>query len=281
MQFRKAERQQAKLRVEFSGPSGSGKTFSALKCALGITSPDKIFMIDTEQGRGELYSHLGDYNYIRLENSFEPEKYIEAIRLAEANGAEVIIIDSASHEWEGPGGCLELHSKISGNSYVAWNLITPRHNRFLHSIMDSKAHVFTTVRRKQDYVLETNERGKQVPKKVGMKEVQRDGFEYEMTLSFDISQDHYATVSKTIDGLNLGENPFQISEETGKKMLEWASEGREWEAPKRESWEDEIATIDDLEALQAYYKANEGAGASFVQSIIKRKNEIENLTPLQ
>ena len=53
MEFRKAERKQAKLRLGITGPSGSGKTYSALLIAKGLGG--RIAMIDTENGSGDLY----------------------------------------------------------------------------------------------------------------------------------------------------------------------------------------------------------------------------------
>ena len=90
-----------------AGVSGCGKTFSALRLARGLASAwDKVALIDTESGRGDLYSDLGEYNIITLKAPFSPERFIEAIKACEDQGMEVIIIDSISHEWEGKVGCL-------------------------------------------------------------------------------------------------------------------------------------------------------------------------------
>lgn len=111
MQLRKAERRQAKLRIGMSGPAGAGKTFSALVMAGGMAPWEKIALIDTENGSGELYANskeIGQYNYLRLNPHFTPERYIEAIKACENAGMEVIIIDSATHEWDGSGGAWKL-----------------------------------------------------------------------------------------------------------------------------------------------------------------------------
>ena len=39
--------------------------------------------------------------------------------MCEQAGKEVIILDSISHEWEGSGGILEIHSNMTGNSFTA------------------------------------------------------------------------------------------------------------------------------------------------------------------
>src|ERR1035437_6326784 len=141
--IRKAERAQSKLRIGLSGPSGSGKTYSALPLARGIASAwEKIVLIDTENGSGEMYSNLGAYNVITLSAPFTPEKYTEAIQFAEESKMEVIVIDSVSHEWDGKGGCLEINEKLAGTkfkgtSWAAWSETTPRHQKFISSMRES------------------------------------------------------------------------------------------------------------------------------------------------
>ena len=100
MKLHKAERHQVKLRIGLSGPSGFGISYSALLLAYGITNDwSKIAVIDTENKSANLYSHLGHFNILSLEEPFAPERYIKAIKLCEDSGMEIIIIDSISHEW--------------------------------------------------------------------------------------------------------------------------------------------------------------------------------------
>src|SRR5690554_2685875 len=97
MKLQKAERKQAKLRIGLSGPSGYGKTYSALLLAHGITDDwSKIAIIDTENNSASLYSHLGSFNVLLLQEPFAPERYIEAIQVCENAGMEVIKIGRAS-----------------------------------------------------------------------------------------------------------------------------------------------------------------------------------------
>jgi hypothetical protein len=287
MQLRKAERRKARLRIGLSGPSGSGKTYSALLLASGMAPWEKIALIDSENGSGELYAGsegIGEYNYMRLAPPFTPESYIKAIKACEEAGMDVIIIDSATHEWDGQGGCLEIVEEIarasaSKNSYTAWAQVTPRHQRFLQAIVQSKCHILTTTRRKQDYDMGKDDRGKTVITKVGLKEVQREGFEYELTLSLDIDIAHNATSSKDRTRLFDGQPPFKVSKATGELLLAWASEGKEaMPDPKPEHpWQAELASIADMPSLQAFYVANAGQGKEFAEAVGKRKDEIEAL----
>lgn len=230
MELRKAERKQAKLRIGLSGPSGSGKTYSALLIAKGIVGADrmdKVAVIDTENGSADLYADIGSYNVIRLEAPYAPERYIEAMQACEKAGMELIIVDSASHEWDGKGGCLEINellgkTKYKGNSWAAWNETTPRHQKFIEGITTSRLHVITTARSKTDTIQTEDKK----IKKVGLKEIQREGFEYELTLNFNVDRDgHYATASKDRTSMFDKLDPFLITEKTGEMLLAWATKG--------------------------------------------------------
>ena len=78
MAFRKAQRKQAKLRLAITGPAGSGKTYSALLLAFGLGG--KIAMIDTENGSGDLYAPLGDYDICSLNAPYNPNRYLQLIQ---------------------------------------------------------------------------------------------------------------------------------------------------------------------------------------------------------
>lgn len=224
-----AERKKAKLRIGLSGPSGSGKTYSALLLASGMAPWDKIALLDTENGSGELYAHLGPYMVGRIDAPYTPEKYIEAIKECERAGAEVIVIDSTSHEWDGKGGCLEINeliakTKFRGNTWSAWSETTPRHQHFIEAITTSPCHIITTARSKTETIQTEDKK----IKKVGMKDIQREGFEYELTSSFNIDRDkHYAVASKDRTGIFIDLDPFVITAETGKTFLQWANSGAE------------------------------------------------------
>lgn len=221
MIIRKAERKQAKIKMALQGPAGSGKTYSSLLLSRGLVGNlDKVCVIDTENGSSDLYAHLGSYSTIPITSPFTPEKYIEAITLAENEGMEVIIIDSLSHSWE---YLIDFHAGLPGNSFTNWAKVTPRNNALMSKILSSKAHVIATLRVKQDYVL-TDKNGKIVPEKVGLKAVQRDGLDYEFTLVFDLNIKHQATCSKDRTGLFVDCPEFKIDSTTGESIKTWCGE---------------------------------------------------------
>ena len=224
MEIRKAQRKQAKIKLALQGPSGCGKTMSALLLASGMTEWSKIAVIDTENHSADLYSHLGEYNVLQLDKPFTPERYIKAIEVCEAASMEVIIIDSVSHEWEGSGGILDLHGNMPGNSFTNWAKMTPRHNAFVQKILESPAHVISTIRTKTDYTL-SEKNGKMVPEKVGLKGITRDGMDYEFTIVFDLDIKHQATASKDRTGLFADKPEAIITSEYGTRILQWCNSG--------------------------------------------------------
>jgi len=228
MILQKATRKKVKLRLGLSAVSGGGKTFSALLLAKGLVGDwSKIAVIDTENGSASLYSHLGDFNTIELQAPYTPERYIQAIKACEDAGMECIIVDSITHEWDGKGGLLEIHSSMQGNSFTNWSSLTPRHQKFIDAILQSTAHVITTVRRKTEYEMSKDGNGKTKVEKAGLKEVTRDGFEYELTVNFNLDTNHHCTTSKDRTGLFMDKPFFTITEQTGELIKDWCESGED------------------------------------------------------
>ena len=219
--FHPAKRSSAKLRLALCGPSGSGKTYSALRIAQGLGG--RIALIDTERGSGELYSDMCAYDVAQLNPPFTPARYIEAIRAAEKAKYDIVIIDSLSHAWSGPGGVLEMQdqaAKALKNSFAAWREITPEHNKLVDTLLQTDLHIIVTMRTKTAYEIQ-QEPGKTKVVKVGLAPVQREGLEYEFTVVLDLSVDgHIATGTKDRTGLFDGQH-FVATEETGKRLGRW------------------------------------------------------------
>ncbi len=273
MQLKKATRKQVKLRLNISAPSGAGKTYSALRMAKGLVNDwDKVAVIDTENGSASLYSHLGDFNTIDLTPPFTPEKYIEAINTCVNAGMEAIIIDSSTHEW----ACLieenELlaQSKFRGNTWSAWSQTTPRHDKFINAVLHCPVHVITCTRSKMETVMGDDKK----VKKVGMKDVQREGWEYELTISLNIDRDtHLAIPSKDRTNLFEGKNPFLITEETGKEIANWCNSG----VSELQMGLNEMEIVADMESLKTIWSKYKSlqTNSQFVEMKDKRKKEIE------
>lgn len=255
--FGQATRRKARLRLGIMGPSGSGKSWGALEVAGGLAPWEKVFVVDTERGSASLYANKGAYQVCELENDFSPATYTAAIKAAEGAGAEVIVLDSLSHAWEGIGGALDMveaaqaRSK-SGNSFTAWKEVTPAHRALVDAILQSSAHVIVTLRVKTEYVIEKDERGKSTPRKVGLAPIQRAGMEYEFTSFFDVDDSHHAVTSKDRTGIFDGKR-VQLSQAVGKQFRAWLDSGAEPlpQAPKISAQEIEAIRKSAQEGLDA------------------------------
>ena len=231
---------------------------------------------DTENGSANLYSELGEYNTLNLESPYSPERYIEALKTCEKASMEVIIIDSITHEWNGKGGCLSIHEQLGGR-FQDWAKITPRHQAFIDAILGSKCHVITTVRKKIDYSMDKDSNGRTKVVKLGLKDITREGLDYEMTVQFEIINDNHLVISSK-DRTNLFSNrpEFVISSGTGKLLKRWCLDGKS-EKEKLESINAEIKSCTTVEGLRHIFSKYPNYQIQIKDRIIARKAEIENV----
>ena len=224
-EFVPAEKSQLKAKVMISGAAGSGKTMAALELASALGS--RVAVIDTENGSAALYSDKYKFEMLNLQPPYPPEDFVQAIKVAENSGFDVIVVDGITPEWSGSGGCLDLHTKLGGR-FQDWAKITPRHRSFIQKILECSTHIICTCRSKQGYAMD--EQSKKVTK-MGMAPEQRDGLDYEMTLVFNIiNQTHLAEATKDRTGLFDGKQ-FLISKNTGLEILEWLNSGTPAKSP--------------------------------------------------
>jgi hypothetical protein len=175
-----------------------------------------------------------------IEPPFEIEKYINAIHPAENSGYDVLILDTISHAWAGEGGILDTQGKMADggmNSFTAWRKLTPQHNAFVEGMVRSKLHLVAPMRTKMEYVVETNDKGKWVPRKVILAPVQREGMDYEFDIVFDIDLNHNAISTKDRSSLFDGKMIPRPDERIGSQILEWLNRGialeGAFESPKK------------------------------------------------
>lgn len=237
MEFKRATKKDSKLRLGLIGPAGSGKTYTALTVAKHFGG--RVAVIDSEHGSASKYADLFDFDVLELA-SFSPNDYTKAINAAEQAGYDFLVIDSLSHAWSGKNGALELVDRAaarskSGNSFAAWREVTPLHNQMVEAILEAKLHLIATLRSKTEYVIEENERGKKIPRKVGMAPIQRDGLEYEFDVVGDMDWENRLIVTKTRCPELAGAVINKPGKEFADVLKAWLSEGGEpeQEPPKQ------------------------------------------------
>jgi energy-coupling factor transporter ATP-binding protein EcfA2 len=254
--FRPAVREQTPLLLGLVGPSGSGKTMSALRLATGIQSVvgGRIAAIDTEARRMLHYAERFDFDYLEFGQPFGSDRYLEAVRAAVASGAKTVIVDSMSHEHEGPGGHLEYHDQevkrlMEAGGFKsefaaqipAWTRPAGRRRRMINGLLQEPVNFIFCFRAKEKIKL-VKRNGKTEPVELGWQAIAGEEFVYEMTDRFLLTpgckgvpafnDDAWATgVPKMPDEhyelvMTAGENntwtPRQLDETIGAALAQWA-----------------------------------------------------------
>lgn len=231
MQFTKATKQQSRLRLALYGPSGSGKTYTALLIGSALGKP--VAVIDTERGSASKYAgDVADFEKLELP-SFEPAKYIAAIRLAAEARFPTLIIDSLTHAWAGSGGLLD-QADAKGGKFDAWKSLTPQQNDLIDAILSYPGDVIVTMRAKTEYVVEQvekNGRTINVPKKVGLAPIQRAGVEYEFDIAASMDMDNTMHVEKSRCPALSGAMIRKPGAAVAKALRDWLGEGAPTAAP--------------------------------------------------
>ena len=242
--FKKATKEQAKLRLALFGVSGSGKTYTALRLAKGLGG--KIAVIDTERNSACKYSDRFDFDVCDAKKpSIENLKMF----IDEARGYDVLIIDSMTHAW------LELlqeveklaKTKFGGNTWSAWSEGTPKQMSLINALLDFPGHIIATMRVETNWTTVTNEKGKVVPVRVGEAPKQGKGIEYEFDMLMQISPEHDALVIKDRTGKYQDEVIQLPDEEFGKSLGEWLKDGAAEKPTKKQKKEVEDVILGEEE----------------------------------
>jgi len=234
MRIVKATKVKSKARICLAGPAGSGKSYSAL--AMARVFGEHVVVIDTENNSSAEYADEFGYEFDILqmdEGDFSPSKYVEAITICENRGYDVIICDSMSHAWFGPGGELEMADRAAtdryrGNSWAGWRDVTPEHNKFLYKIVHCKAHLIGTMRTKVEHAMDTDEStGRKTIKKLGTKPIQKEGMDYEFNVYGEIDLSHNWMITKTRCS-EIDQRTFhKPSREVAEIILAWLNKGED------------------------------------------------------
>lgn len=223
------------------GPSGAGKTYSAILLARGLVGPTgKIVVIDTENGRAEFYASLaGGWFHIDFQPSFSPKRYAEAMQAAEDAGADVIVIDSMSHVWEGEGGVLEM---ADGNNYAGlkkYQAPKMEFKRMQNRLLRSRVPVIFCLRAKELNAQVGKGRDAEIVNK-GLVPICEKRFIFEMTVSALVGPDHKPVFEATEDlrcapmipmvkvpeeASGAIKRGHYIGVETGEALAEWVAGG--------------------------------------------------------
>lgn len=279
LEFKKAVRNSVPMLISIGGTSGAGKTYSALLLAAGIAGPTgRVGFIDTENGRGSMYADSpgiaaalpNGYEILRLDPQFTPERYIEAIKAAEGAGINVLVIDSATHEWEGIGGCCDIAENNKLKGMPNWSKAKMAHKRFVNHCLSSSMHIIFCLRAREkvkivkrgDPVIdaafgvdnpERYEKDSVIP--IGLQPIAEKSFVFEMLLSLLLDEkSHSAMAVKVPEPLaHLFPGTKLLTKADGERIRQWNDTGAVQEEPIQLLKRARTAAEDGIEAYKAFF----------------------------
>jgi hypothetical protein len=249
-QLNDGKRERVPLLIGLGGASGSGKTYSALRLAAGmqrVTGGD-IAVIDTEARRALHYADGFKFKHLDFQPPYSPRDYQAAIESCVALGSRVLIVDSLSHEHEGPGGVLEWHEseldRLAGNdpgkrnrvTFLAWAKPKAARRRLINTIVQLGVNAVFCFRAKQKIKLPKKGSGEREPVELGWVPIAGEEFVYEMTIHALLypGSNGVPTWKPTLPGekmmtklpaqfINLLKKEGPLSEDIGETMARWAA----------------------------------------------------------
>jgi hypothetical protein len=252
--FRPATRTATRARIALCGPSGSGKTWTALTLAHALG--ERIAVVDTEHGSASKYVGVNGWNFETVNpSSFSPKSLTSLLSEAAGDGFDVFVLDTWSHYWMGVDGMLDQADKraTNSNNFSGWKAVRPDEREMIDALIAYPGHVVATLRVKTEWVIEENERGKKVPRKIGLKPEQREGIDYEFDVVGDMDLDNTLTVSKSrIPNLTRAVIQ-QPGPDLGKTIRSWLEDGEAVPDARdlREHAMADDATVEDILAIGA------------------------------
>lgn len=260
--FRPAKREQTPLLIGLIGPTWTGKTYSALRLASGIVSVrgGQVVGVDTEARRMLQYAKEFTFSYTEFGVPFSSLRYSDAmIEAAEEAKGGCVIVDSISHEHEGPGGYLDFHEQevqrlIKDGGFKsefsaqipAWNKPAQRRRTLINTVLQLNCAFIFCFRAKEK--IKPISGGK--PIDLGWQAIAGEEFGFEMTARCLLTPGCKGVPDWSRDAEKLGvpkrikdhesilKEGRQLDEACGQELARWASG-----APKAETQMGEGATL--------------------------------------
>jgi RecA/RadA recombinase len=243
--FRPAVRASTPLIIGLAGPTKSGKTLSAHRLAAGLANGGVVAMLNAEGARGHQYADRFNYVACDIDPPFSPSRYTAAITEAAKLNPAVLIIDSASHMHDGPGGMLEFHDaeldrmagpddwkKRERMTWTAWIRPKKEENQFIYAMLGLRCPVILCFRAKEKMKIQAGK----PPIDLGWQPIASDRIAFETIFTL-VLPPH----SKGVPDLSISEmrEPFdsmvkegrQLDEELGRTLAEWAAGSAKSEPP--------------------------------------------------
>lgn len=240
--FKKLTRTKQRVAIAVVGRSGSGKTVGALRLARGLAGGDfsDVFYIQLDPKDAGVYidddrfpefSELREVNAVPISPPYHPDRLSAAVEEAYRSGARVVVIDSLTEVYNGPGGLADLHQS-AGGTFRDWNAasVNPPWQRLIDLItLRMPAHIVATMKAKTRYEVSAGENGKTRIESLGVGPIIRPDTEYRFSLLLQLDGDTHRAEALASHGRMIAtETPvFELSAELGEGIREWADTGGE------------------------------------------------------
>jgi hypothetical protein len=165
--------------------------------------------------------------------AIHPARFIEGIQAAEAAGAEVVIIDSFSHEYDGVGGIMDWADRLASEGVKSpgnWKEPKGAHKKLMNALLQCRASIIFCLRADEKIEI-LRENNKTVVRPLGWMPICEKRFMFEMTASFTLTPDrpgipHFDLPHKLQQQhRSMFSDREPIGEESGRLLATWASGG--------------------------------------------------------
>lgn len=255
--FQKAVKYVSRLHLALVGIAGSGKTYTAIKtaCAIAKSIGGRVAVIDTNRGKARMYADEFDFDVLELD-TFAPEAYVRAVRDAERDGYQVVVVDGLSQAWMGKGGILEQLDAIvqrtkATDTGPAWRELTPRHNAMIDALLASDVHLIVTLRSESEWIHDKREDGRHITKRIGTTPIQRKNLDYEFDVVGELDDTHTLLITKSLNPVLVDAVIPRPGEELAWALVEWLGDGEVLIEPDLETLRSDMDAAEDEAALRA------------------------------
>jgi hypothetical protein len=282
--------------IAIAAPSGGGKTESAMRLARGYIGPKQKFVIvDTEEKRA-LYkkARYQPWDWVDFQPPFTPERYQEVLDAVKHYSA--VILDSGSHEYNGPGGLQDIQQETlermlrnveesrkdarrEALTAPSWKDAKMRHKSFMQYLIRYPTLLIICLRAEQKLkfvkvVKDGRERTEIVD--AGYQPICEKAFMFEMLVGAMMVPEQ-AGVMQHIKALEKDLEPIfpegkQIDEGTGERLAAWSADRREASGPEP------IKTAFESAYKRANQARDKGAQSKLKAKYDEIKGEIESQT---
>jgi hypothetical protein len=227
--------------------------------AKGIAGDKPFAVIDSENRRALHYADQFRFDHAEIRAPFRPDTYAEAALAADAVGYPVVMIDSGSHVWAGDGGVLDWQEdelqRMAGDDYKkreackmsAWIRPKMAHKQMVNKLLQVKAHIVFCLRAEPKIeMVKVDGKWAVQPKQSltgldGWIPVCEKNLPFEATASFLLMADDpgmphpiklQAQHKRIFMVGNLEDKAYaRISEDSGRRLADWAKGGKESAVP--------------------------------------------------